>query len=468
MLLAVVGTGIVSGLFQPLGILVIVRFLPIDVQGRASGILALGMAAAPAIAPALGGLLADAFGWRAILRPCLPCCALALLLGLFLLPHPKDVEPHRFDWLGCALLFAATLFLMPGIADLQYNGTLAPRPLAQLAFAALLIAGFITHVRRNTSPIIGLALFRNQSFAMGSIVSFTYGFSLFGSICLIPVFPQDALGYSATVAGSMLIPGGVAPIVTTPLAGRMSDSHSPRNQPQPFRPISKSARGQTPATRSTHHTPSNQHMVATSHFLPTPPVARRQIHQREIKLQAFEREDGLVDLEALLEDVKPEPFAAHSQVYPAGVPIHLMALRLTVDSRLTVVDVQAAMHRSPVPSQCPEATGTLQRLVGCNLLKGFRRAVAERMPTTERCAHLSELAALLPTLGVQALLQSKSSIDAEQTRPLKIDGCHMWRADGALTMQYLPQWYTGPRTDSNPAPAAGTPPSPLSTPPADQ
>ena len=212
-------------------------------------------------------------------------------------------------------------------------------------------------------------------------------------------------------------------------------------------------------------------MVATSHFLPPPTVARRQMHQREIKLQAFEREDGLFDLEAVLEDVKSEPFPAHSQTFPAGVPLHLMALRLTVDSHLTVVQVQAAMHRSPVPSLCPEATGKLQRLVGCNLLNGFRRAVAEKLPTNERCTHLSELAPLLPTLALQALAQFKSgslaTSRAEQARPLKIGGCHAWRADGPLTERYFPQWYTGPRTDEKAAKAVCASQSPSPAPPLD-
>jgi hypothetical protein len=180
------------------------------------------------------------------------------------------------------------------------------------------------------------------------------------------------------------------------------------------------------------------------------------MHQREIKLQAFERDDGLIDLEALLEDVKPEPFQAHTQVFPAGLPLHLMALRLTVDRQLTVVQVQAAMHRTPLPSLCPDATETLQRLVGCHLLDGFRRTVAEKVPARERCAHLSELATLFPTLAVQALAQLKSDPPPgeELVRPLKIDGCHAWRADGPLTERYMPQWYTGHRTDGNTAPAS--------------
>lgn len=208
-------------------------------------------------------------------------------------------------------------------------------------------------------------------------------------------------------------------------------------------------------------------MVATSHFLPAPTSARRQIHQREIKLQAFARDDDLYDLEALIEDVKPEPFAAATQTFPAGVPIHLMALRLTVNKEFTILQVQASMHKTPFQKICPSATDGMQRLVGCNLLKGFRRAVSERLPSGERCTHLAELATLMPTLAVQALIQGAPGANAQPAsdqRPLKIDGCHAWRADGPLTQEYLPQWYTGAQCASEVSAKVSAANSQLSTP----
>jgi EmrB/QacA subfamily drug resistance transporter len=220
--------GAAAGVLQPLGILVIVRLFPVQVQGRASGVLMLGLAATPAVAPAIGGLLVDALGWRAVFLLCMPFCAVALVLGFFLLPRPKEAERHRFDGFGGALLCAATLCLMAGIAGLGSAGSSPLVAAAELIVAALLVVGFVAHARRRESPIVSLDLFSSRPFAMGSLVSFTYGFGLFGSTFLIPVFLQDALAYSAASAGSVLIPGGVALVLATPLAGRLSDSLPPR------------------------------------------------------------------------------------------------------------------------------------------------------------------------------------------------------------------------------------------------
>ncbi|WLW62517.1 DUF2889 domain-containing protein [Achromobacter aegrifaciens] len=185
-------------------------------------------------------------------------------------------------------------------------------------------------------------------------------------------------------------------------------------------------------------------MVSPSHFLPPPASARKSSHSRTIQLQAYEREDGLWDLEALIEDVKPQPFTTQMRHFDCGVPIHLMAIRVTINEALDVLGAEAGMHRMPFPSVCPEAQLRLERLVGANLLKGFRQEIAKRIPAPERCSHLSELATLLPTLAVQTILQGKISPQDEDDptkRPLKIGACHALREDGPLVKEHYPQWY---------------------------
>lgn len=188
-------------------------------------------------------------------------------------------------------------------------------------------------------------------------------------------------------------------------------------------------------------------MVAPSHFLSTPACARKAAHSRMINLQAYERQDGLWDLEALIEDVKSEPFITQTRHFDCGVPIHLMAIRITVNNAMDVVEAEGSMQRMPFPSICPEAQVRLDRLVGANLLKGFRHEVAKRIPSSDRCSHLSELASLLPTLAIQAMMQGKivdENDNSPGSRPLKIGGCHAWREDGPMVLKYYPQWYREP------------------------
>jgi len=195
--------------------------------------------------------------------------------------------------------------------------------------------------------------------------------------------------------------------------------------------------------------------VSPSHFLSTPTANRTLAHTRSFHLEAYARDDDLLDLEVLLEDKKPHPFLTLTRNFPTGVPIHLMALRLTVNKAMDVVAAEASMPRTPLPTVCPEAERSVERLIGLNLFKGFRKEVARVMPASDRCSHLSELAGLLPTLLIQSLMreQAEKELRGEglDTRPAKIGGCHAWQEDSVAVKELYPQWYRNPQLEPDKA-----------------
>ena len=220
--------GIAAGLLQPLPMLVVMRLFPPGGQGRAHGMLGFGIVLAPAVAPSIAGVLLDRFGWPSIFLMSLPFCILAGALGLYLLPRGAPSGRRPFDWLGVGLLCAASLLAIDFIASLRQQGLLAPWTLMLLGFAALCSAGFVRHARRATAPIVSLELFGDRCFAMRAVVGVTYGFGLYASTYLIPVFLQNALGYDATHAGLALLPSGLVLAVAIPLGGVLADRYPPR------------------------------------------------------------------------------------------------------------------------------------------------------------------------------------------------------------------------------------------------
>jgi len=222
-----IAQGIATGVLQPLGPLAVMRLFPPESQGRASGILTFGIVLMPAIAPAAGGALLDAFGWRTIFLLNLPFCVAAMVLALIFLPLPREIRRPPFDWSGVAMLTLATLVLVEVVSSLRHSGLMTLWTAGLLALAAVAIVFFLRHARRSKNPVISLGLFHHRAFSMGTIVSFAYGFGFFGSTYLIPVFLQNALGFSAAAAGSMLIPSGIALLATIPVAGRLADRLPP-------------------------------------------------------------------------------------------------------------------------------------------------------------------------------------------------------------------------------------------------
>jgi hypothetical protein len=167
-------------------------------------------------------------------------------------------------------------------------------------------------------------------------------------------------------------------------------------------------------------------------------------------VQAFAREDGLWDLEAHLTDVKTRDAELASGTRPAGTPLHDLRLRVTIDTRLTVVAAEAVLDAVPYLGYCDLIGPAYQKLVGLNLAQGFRHGVKERFGGTAGCTHVTELAQILPTAAIQAfagdVIDTRDGAGAagQSHKPFQLDRCHALRTDGAAVAQYYPRWAVKP------------------------
>jgi EmrB/QacA subfamily drug resistance transporter len=228
LLLSRVAEGMAAGIIQPIpAVIILYAFQPHE-QGRAGGIFGMGVVLAPALAPALGGLLTDWLGWRSTFFMVLPPCLLSLWLAWKYVPTTGPggsiAQSSRLDVLGLALVSIGTLCVLNALVAFHHSHALAAL-LMGIALAAL--TGFVFwqgRVQRSGhKPLMDLRLYASRPFVMGCIVAFIYGTAMFGSTYLLPVFIQMGLGLSASYAGNLLLPAGIVLAITIPLVGRMAD-----------------------------------------------------------------------------------------------------------------------------------------------------------------------------------------------------------------------------------------------------
>jgi hypothetical protein len=185
----------------------------------------------------------------------------------------------------------------------------------------------------------------------------------------------------------------------------------------------------------------------------SPPVSRRALrHTRAITVQAFARDDSLWDIEANITDIKTLDVTLASGLRPAGVPLHDLSLRLTIDRELNVVAAEASSDAVPYHGYCDTIAPAYQKLVGLNLMKGFRHALKERLSGVLGCTHLTEMAQILPTAAIQAfandVLKTRDGDgpDTLPNKPFQIDKCHALRSDGPGVVKYYPRWVAVPES----------------------
>ncbi len=186
-----------------------------------------------------------------------------------------------------------------------------------------------------------------------------------------------------------------------------------------------------------------------------PPAApERQLkHSRHIDVQIYARGTGLWEVDAVITDVKTRDAELADGVRRAGEPIHDMLLRLVIDESFNVLEAGSETRAMPYPGECDHHGDAYQKLVGLNLMRGFRFAVLERLGGTAGCTHLTELTQVLPTAVVQAfagdVINTRGDGDNAK-QPFQLDRCHALRTDGNAVRTYYPRWYKPARPESHP------------------
>ena len=192
--------------------------------GSAMGLLGTMSAIGTALGPSLGGMLIAGFGWRAMFFVNLPLGLLTLLLAYRSLPAdcPKaDVARPAFDHVG-TLLLALTLAAY-ALAVTLGRGSFGMLNLA-LGLAATLGAGlFIIAQGRVASPLIRLALFRDQALTGSLATSALVSTVMMATLVVGPFYLSRALGLDTAMVGLLLCIGPLAAALTSAPAGRVAD-----------------------------------------------------------------------------------------------------------------------------------------------------------------------------------------------------------------------------------------------------
>jgi Protein of unknown function (DUF2889) len=174
------------------------------------------------------------------------------------------------------------------------------------------------------------------------------------------------------------------------------------------------------------------------------PAPRKHLHTRTIDCKGYEREDGLFDIEAQIIDQKTyeleDSFRGHRR--PAGAHVHDMQVRLTLDKGMTVRAIAVTTNYSPY-DVCPSVAPGYQALVGAKIGGGWRKAVTEAVGRTKGCTHITELLMPMATVAFQTMGNWKQDENAvaSQAKPLFIDGCKAWAADGPVVQKMFPLFF---------------------------
>jgi hypothetical protein len=167
-------------------------------------------------------------------------------------------------------------------------------------------------------------------------------------------------------------------------------------------------------------------------------ASRKLLHLRDIQLRGYEREDGLVDIEARITDTKTYSWHNNDRgSVNSGEALHDMWMRVTLNRDMLIIECEATTDSAPY-SICPGAAPNFSRLAGLSIGKGFLRAAMLRLGGVEGCTHLRELLQPIATVAFQTMLSVRSHDKSGAATPFiginpsLVNSCYAYDETGPL------------------------------------
>lgn len=180
------------------------------------------MGIAPALGPAVGGLVTYYLGWRWAFFINLPLGAGLIALALTSVEESRDPYATRLDFPGIILFGTGLYSIVWALIDANDVGWESSSTLWKLVAGGLVLIVFIFAERLHPRPMIDLALFRDRTFVGAAIAMLGYAASAQVMMTILPLFLQDVFGQSAAIAGLAMIPFALPMLIGPGVGGKLS------------------------------------------------------------------------------------------------------------------------------------------------------------------------------------------------------------------------------------------------------
>jgi MFS transporter, DHA2 family, multidrug resistance protein len=224
--------GLAGGGMTPVAQSILADAFPPNKRSQAFAIYGVAIVVAPVVGPVLGGWLSDNWSWNWCFFINGPVGLASIVAIYFLIQDKqKDREERRkmwakgldFDLVGFVLvatfLGALEVVLDKGQED-DWFGSSFIVTFASLSASALIL--FIPWALMKKNPIIDVRMLFSRQFGACFVVMLGVGAILIATTQMLPQLLQENYGYTATLSGLALSPGGIVTMVMMFVVGRLS------------------------------------------------------------------------------------------------------------------------------------------------------------------------------------------------------------------------------------------------------
>ena len=223
-----------AAIIVPVLMTVTMTLVPPQRRGTVMGLISVVIAVGPALGPTFGGAVVSAYSWHMIFWSISPLLVLALLVAHRWLPNVGRATPRPLDLPSVALSaigFGAVVYALSSVQQILDGGSAAVRTSVIGLIGVGVVALFCWRQLRlapQERALLDLRPLSYRNFRLALIALLAAFGMLIGTVTVLPIYLQTALGASAVAAGMVVMPGGLIQGLSSPLIGRLFDAWGPR------------------------------------------------------------------------------------------------------------------------------------------------------------------------------------------------------------------------------------------------
>jgi DHA2 family lincomycin resistance protein-like MFS transporter len=214
-----------TAVMMPLLMTTLMTVVPEHDRGRVMGQVTLAISVAPALGPAVSGVLLQLGSWRLIFAVVLPIALAVMVVGMRNLENVGEPRPGSIDWPSVALAASGFGGLVFGLS--RFGADSVGTPLVIVGFGIAAIATFVfrqLRLQRTGTPLLDLRTLTHATYRRALILMSVAFMAMLGSMILLPLYLQDLRGLSPLETGLLVMPGGLAMGLLGPRVGRIFDA----------------------------------------------------------------------------------------------------------------------------------------------------------------------------------------------------------------------------------------------------
>lgn len=217
--------GIGTGLFIPLMFTIAALIFPSNKLGIAMGLISVVMNFAPAIGPTLSGVIINYLSWRWIFWLFLPFLFLAFILDILVMPNIISKTKPSFNWLDVIYSLLGFGLLVTAIGLVANLGWHSPIVVILLIASLIILYRYVKRQIASKHPILDFTALKQKTYRDGSVLVILNLGIILGAMYLLPQILQNGLGYSANLAGWIMLPAGILNAIFAVISGKLYDSY---------------------------------------------------------------------------------------------------------------------------------------------------------------------------------------------------------------------------------------------------